>query len=130
MFSGAPMRTILPGNYLERRKRLQRFHADQAEERKEIFSVSPRIVKSLERCLGSLVKALPDKNLVIEDLIVRGECVEARYRAEEPVREATSEILAGGDAVTVTRVQVLRLDNGSVIEHLDAVYQVKTSPVD
>jgi hypothetical protein len=128
MFTEAPVRTILPGNYLERRKRLQRFHANQAEEREETFSVSPRIVKSLERCLSSLAKALSDRNLVIEDLIVKGECVEVRYGAEDPSAEAISENLAVGDAVAVTRVQLLRLDNGGMIEHLDTVYQVKTSP--
>jgi hypothetical protein len=130
MFTEAPVRTILPGNYLERRKRLQRFHTNQAEERPETFSVSPWIVKSLERCLSSLVKALPDKNLVIEDLMVKGECVEVRYRVEDPSGEAISENLAVGDAVAVTRVQLLRLDNGGMIEHLDMVYQVKTSPED
>jgi predicted SnoaL-like aldol condensation-catalyzing enzyme len=124
----APAKTNLPNSYLERRRRLQnRSRASSAVESGSDSNVAPRMVKSVERCLTSLVNALPQDNLVIEDLVIRGDLVEVRYRAELPSAERVSGLLED-DAVEVARVEILRLDNGAILENWDTVYQVKTAP--
>ena len=125
MFTEAPVRTI-PTSYQERRRRLQRLHSNQAEERTRAPYVSPMIVKSVERCLTSLVNSLPQNNLVIENLVIRGDLLEVGYRVEDS-EERISETQAEDSAFSITRMEILRLDNGSVVEHWNTVYQVKTS---
>jgi hypothetical protein len=114
-------------SYLERARKLQ----PKRQASNQIYGgagslVSSRFEKALERCLITLGNAFLQDNLVIEDLVIKGDRVVVKYRVEDPPVEESNGNLDSDPAVAVNSIEVLRLDDGRVVEHWDTVYQINT----
>jgi hypothetical protein len=78
--------------------------------------------KSLEHLFTAVLHALPQGNLIIEDLVIKGDKLEVRYKSpDSPVPDLAD------NAVAVRGLKILNLIDGRVIEHDNLVYQVRIS---
>lgn len=80
-----------------------------------------KVVKSIDRLFNAVCCGLPQGNLIIEDMKVKGNRLIVRYQSPDSSTEELTD-----KAVAVHSLEVLDLSDGTVIEHKDLVYQVRT----
>ena len=71
----------------------------------------------------SIRRLLPQNVLAIDDLLIKDNQVTVKYRVLKP---ANNEIPSNNLPVAVDSVDILRLNDGRLLEHWDTVYQVRS----
>jgi predicted SnoaL-like aldol condensation-catalyzing enzyme len=82
---------------------------------------------NLHRFITNICHALPKEVLSIEDIMIKGDQVEVRYKTEHDLDLQTLSSINHNGAVTVNSYDALRLFDGKVMEHRDSIYQIKTA---
>jgi hypothetical protein len=81
----------------------------------------PECVNSFSSLFGAVCDSVPQSDLLIDSITIRGSRAIVRYRREGGLTKTA----AGISRASVQSMSVLRLDNGSVEEHLNNIYQVR-----
>jgi predicted ester cyclase len=85
---------------------------------------SAECIEAFTRFFGAVCDSLVKCELTIEFMVVKNDRVMVRYKLKGvPTREFMG-ISATGQAITVSSLDVFRLNDGKVIEHWDTVYQI------
>lgn len=89
------------------------------------YAEPAQFVKSVGRLLNAVYNGLPEGDVVIEDMVIKGDKVLVKYKsAVAPVESLTEKL--SGKAINVSSLNVLGLGSGDVLEKWNPVYQVKT----
>ncbi len=84
----------------------------------------PSSLKSFYRFFATVKEAFPDYELIMENLIVKGDRVMARYTISGTHQAEFMGIMPTHEKMAITGIDVFRLDQGQVVEHWDAAHQV------
>jgi hypothetical protein len=88
--------------------------------------VSDYANKISKRFLQSILHVLPQGNLTIEGMMIKGDRVEVKYKLQDSPTEKATEILPDDRSVAVNSMYIFKLGDTRIMEHRDNVYQVKT----
>jgi predicted SnoaL-like aldol condensation-catalyzing enzyme len=82
---------------------------------------------NLHGFITNICHALPKGVISIEDIIIKGNQVEVRYKTEHDQDLQALSSINNSRVVTVNSYDALRLFDGKVMEHRDSIYQIKTA---
>jgi predicted ester cyclase len=91
-------------------------------------SSRPSSLKAFHQFFASVATAFPDYQLNIDNLIVKGDKVMARYTISGTHQGDFMGLAPTHQKVTITGIDVFRLDKGRVVEHWDAAHQINAVP--
>ncbi len=89
------------------------------------MSASPLGLNAFERFFTAVGEAFPDYELNIDHLITKGDRVMVRYTICGTHKGEFMGMSPTNERMTITGIDVFRLDNGRVIEHWDAAHQMR-----
>lgn len=81
-------------------------------------------LKTLDQFFASVSAAFPDCELNIDNLMVKGDKVMARYTISGTHQGDFMGLAPSHQRVTIAGLDVFRLDKGKVVEHWDAAHQI------
>ena len=91
-------------------------------------SARPSSLKAFNSFFTQVSEAFPDYELTIENIIVKGNRVMARYTICGTHKGDFMGMPPSNERITVTGIDIFRLDNGKVVEHWDAAHQISALP--
>lgn len=91
--------------------------------------VKPACLKAFKRFFGIVSEAFPDFKLEIDNLIAKEDKVMVRYTISGTQRGHFLGLAPTNEPMTISGLDVFRLDNGKVIEHSNAAHQISALPV-
>ena len=91
-------------------------------------SSKPSSLKTFYRFFASVSEAFPDYELNLDNLIVKGDRVMARYTISGTHKGDFMGLAATHERMAISGIDVFRLDKGQVIEHWDAAHQISALP--
>jgi|WetSurMetagenome_2_1015567.scaffolds.fasta_scaffold28836_3 predicted ester cyclase len=89
------------------------------------FSYRSRCLNSLKEFFSSVQEAFPDYKLFIDNIKVKGDKVMARYTISGTQMESFLGLMPTRQKMTVTGIDVFRLNNGEIIEYWDAAHNIE-----
>ena len=87
-------------------------------------SAKPASLNTFNHFFATVREAFPDYELTIDSLIVKGDRVMARYTISGTHKGDFMGLPPTNEKMTITGIDIFRLDNGKVLEHWDAAHQV------
>jgi predicted ester cyclase len=91
-------------------------------------SSKPSSLKAFKNFFSVVGDALPDYDLSIDSLTVKGDRVMVRYTISGTHKGDFMGIAPTNERITITGIDIFRLDNGKVVEYWDAAHQVCAFP--
>jgi predicted ester cyclase len=91
-------------------------------------SSRPSSVKAFYQFFASMAAAFPDYQLNIDNLIVKGDKVMARYTIMGTHQGDFMGLAPTHQKVTITGIDIFRLDQGKIVEHWEAAHQINAIP--
>jgi steroid delta-isomerase-like uncharacterized protein len=94
------------------------------------YTASERHVslRAFNRFFAIINEAFPDYDLIIENLIAKEDRVMVRYTINGTHKGSFMGMPPTNERITITGIDVFRLDNGKVVEHWDAAHQISAIP--
>ncbi len=125
MTTNAVLEPALQTNYLRRaRKLLGECYARRESAQWLAADKLAEFIQSNQRLLAALAIGLPKEDTTIEDLKLSEDRVVVRYKSHDDPTPEFAATLSDKPSVSLSHITVLRLDDGSVIEHCRSVYQI------
>ena len=91
-------------------------------------SARPSSLKAFGQFFMAVGEAFPDYELNIDHLITKGDRVMVRYTISGTHKGKFMGMSPTNERMTITGIDVFRLDNGRVIEYWDAAHQMSALP--
>lgn len=85
-------------------------------------------LKAFSRFFLDISEAFPDYEITIDNIIVKGDRVMARYTIMGTHKKHFLGVAPTFKKMMVTGIDVFRLSNGKVVEHWDAAHQINALP--
>lgn len=82
---------------------------------------------NLHRFVTTICHALPKGVVSVEDILIKDNQIMVRYKTEHNQNEQNLSWINNSQVVTINSLDSLRLYDGKLLEHQDAIYQVKTA---
>ncbi len=95
-----------------------------------ITSSRPSCLKTFKRFFAAVSEAFPDFELTVNKVICQGDKVMAWYTISGTHKGTFMGLSPSNQPMTITGIDVFRLDNGKIIEHWDAAHQLSALPAD
>jgi predicted ester cyclase len=92
-------------------------------------SSRPSSLKTFNRFFTGVSFAFPDFNLTIDSIIAKGDRVMVRYRIRGTQNAEFMGIAPANEPMTITGIDVFRIENGRIVEHWDAAHQMVSLPL-
>jgi predicted ester cyclase len=91
-------------------------------------SSRPSSLKTFNNFFNAVATAFPDYQLNIENIVEKGDRIMARYTISGTQRGAFMGLSPTNGRLTITCIDIFRLDHGRVVEHWDAAHQISALP--
>jgi predicted ester cyclase len=85
-------------------------------------------LRAFGRFFSDISEAFPDFEITINNLLVKGDRVMARYTIMGTHKKHFLGVAPTFKKMMVTGIDVFRLSNGKVVEHWDAAHQINALP--
>ncbi len=92
-------------------------------------SARPTCLKAFKRFFGSVSEAFPDFKINIDNLIAKEDRVMARYTISGTQKGQFLGLAPTNEPMTISGLDIFRLDNGKIVEHWDAAHQISALPI-
>jgi predicted ester cyclase len=92
-------------------------------------SARPSSLKAFKNFFAAVTEAFPDYDLTIDALVEKGDKIMARYTISGTQTGHFMGLTPSYEKLTITGIDIFRLDNGKVIEHWDAAHQISALPL-
>jgi len=91
-------------------------------------SAKPSSLKTFHNFFTAVNAAFPDYELYIDNLIARGDRVMARYTISGTHKGDFMGVAPTNQRMSISGIDVFRLDKGKVVQHWDAAHQMSALP--
>jgi predicted ester cyclase len=91
-------------------------------------SAKPNSLKAFKEFFEAVSQAFPDYKLTIDNMLVKGDRVMARYTISGTQKGSFLGMAPTNEKLTITGIDIFRLEKGRVIQHWDAAHQISASP--
>ena len=94
---------------------------------KPTFSAKPPCLKAFYQFFAAVSEAFPEYNLLLDNIVVTGDKVMARYIISGIHRGDFMGLTATNEQMAITGIDIFCLDRGQIIEYWDAAHQITAS---
>jgi hypothetical protein len=87
--------------------------------------VLPKFTDALSRLISAVGASIPESVSSIESMIIKGDRLFIHYSTG---RQPEDSALVNDQSICAGDVCILKIGDGRLLEHLEEIYQIKTSP--